>query len=681
MRVQLCAGSKVGAFLLILVRISIPDYVLAVRSPKPPTGQGSFILYKLEKPIGEEKYDLLSDGDHVVLRSAVEITDRGMKEALKATLKMSADLTPEQFEIAGNTSRLSQIDYAVTTSGGFATVRRRNVTDTAETPKQFFTIAGHAPVAVQMMLVRYAKRHSLQDGIRTFPDGRVTVEAVGRDELRVAERVVTLTHYLLSGVVWGSESLWLDDNDQLAACVTVDSENDHFEALRKEYEDHLGYFVARAASCALARLKEQVAPAVLVPRGTTAIVGCALVDVSGGHLLQDYTVLIKKERIVAVGPRDKVSVPRGARVIDASGKFLMPGLWDMHAHFEQAEWGPAYLAAGVTSSRDVGNEFEFITTIKNGLDSGAFRVGPRLLLAGIVDGSSATSFGIIRADTAEQARQVVQRYKRAGFEQIKIYGSVKPDVLRVLAEEAHKCGMTVTGHVPDGMNTYQAVEAGLDQINHIGYPLFAMLPDYSNFKRGSRIPRVDLESAQAKTFLTFLKKHGTVIDPTLALGEIMTHSNDVPVSSFEPGAAKVPSALASTLSGTGVPPNQAAIYSRPLFEDFLAVVGALHKAGITIVAGTDQAVPGHSLHRELELYVQAGFTPLEALQSATIVPARVAKRDGSLGSVEMGKVADLVLLDANPLESISNTRRIRYVVIDGTVFDSAKLWLSAGFKQ
>src|SRR5262249_30369017 len=283
--------------------------------------------------------------------------------------------------------------------------------------------------------------------------------------------------------------------------------------------------------------------------------GSRVETVKANPPLKNSVVLIKDRRIVAVGTRAQVKIPKTATVLETTGKFLIPGLWDMHAHFQQVEWGPAYLAAGVTSSRDVGNEFEFICTVRAGIDSAILPIGPRLLLAGIVDGTSRTSFGIIRADTVEQAQEVVQRYKRAGFDQIKVYGSISAEVLRALAAEAHKCGMTVTGHVPDQMDTFQAIEAGLDQINHVGYPMFAMLPHYSHFPRGVRIPRVDVESPQARTAIEFLKNHGTVVDPTLALGEIMTHSSDVPLSTFEPGAATLPPELASALSGTGVPPQ------------------------------------------------------------------------------------------------------------------------------
>jgi imidazolonepropionase-like amidohydrolase len=302
-----------------------------------------------------------------------------------------------------------------------------------------------------------------------------------------------------------------------------------------------------------------------------------------------------------------------------------------------------------------------------------------MLLAGIVDGDSPGALGIIRANTPEEARAVVNRYKNAGFSQIKIYSSIKPDILRVLTTEAHKLGLTVTGHVPTGMNAIQAVEAGMDQINHIQYLPAVMRPRDFKPQQNVPLPPIDMESPEAKHAIQFFKEHGTVFDPTVALFELFFHPNDTPVKTFEPGVEKVALELAGPLNNTGVPPANAP-FLRSRLEQYFAIIGALHRAGIPIVAGTDQAVPGHSLYREIELYVKSGFTPMEAIQAATIVPARVMKIDNEVGTIEAGKRADLIILDANPLEAISNIRRVRSVIAGGRLYDTAQLWQSVGFK-
>jgi hypothetical protein len=178
------------------------------------------------------------------------------------------------------------------------------------------------------------------------------------------------------------------------------------------------------------------------------------------------------------------------------------------------EWGPVYLATGVTTARDVGNEREFIVAARDAIASD-HGIGPRLVMAGVVDGTGPLSLGIIRVDTPEQARQQVQKYKAEGFQQIKIYSSVKPDILKIVTAEAHRLGMTVTGHIPVGMNAIEGIEDGMDQINHIPYLTEVM----TDLKSGT----VSSDSPQAKKVIHLLLEHHTVVDPTLALFEIIMH--------------------------------------------------------------------------------------------------------------------------------------------------------------
>jgi imidazolonepropionase-like amidohydrolase len=277
----------------------------------------------------------------------------------------------------------------------------------------------------------------------------------------------------------------------------------------------------------------------------------------------------------------------------------------------------------------------------------------------------------------------VDKYHTADFQQMKIYSSVKLQEIKVIADEAHRLGMTVTGHVPEGVTAYQAIEAGQDQINHIGY-IAAMMydplpPGAKRAERSKAIAAIDLNSPQAQKALVFLKDHHTVVDPTLALMEFFTASTAKPPATFEPGVLKLPVELAAQLNDVG-PPGPNADTDEKAFEKFVEIIGAMHKFGVPIVAGTDQTVPGYSLHREIELYVQAGFTPMEAIQAATTVPARVMGVDKEVGTVEVGKRADLIVIHGDPLQDIHNTRNVDYVVTNGTMYNSAELWKSVGFK-
>jgi imidazolonepropionase-like amidohydrolase len=396
-------------------------------------------------------------------------------------------------------------------------------------------------------------------------------------------------------------------------------------------------------------------------RGEFAISGATLIDGTGVTPVPDSVVIVVDGRIAAAGPRAQVTVPRGVTVIDGRGDTLLPGLWEMHAHFAQVEWGPAYLAAGITTARDCGGEFEFITAVRDLIESGR-GLGPRLVLAGLVDRSGTGTFGVNWADTPEQGRQQVARYKAAGFVQMKIYSRIKPDVLAAVAAEAHRQGMTVTGHVPEGMTAIQGVEAGMDQINHFG-------PVYQEVRRaGDARERV----------IQFFKDHHTVVDPTMAWGELLGRPMNVDIASFEPGFAKAPYTLTSVIGTAGTPATTAPQGQR--LNDQFAVLRALYTAGIPIVAGTDKAVPGHSVHRELELYVQAGLTPMQAIQLATSGAARVMGMDREVGTVEAGKRADLILVQGNPLQNFADLRKVVRVVTKGRMYDPAESWKSVGFK-
>ena len=346
----------------------------------------------------------------------------------------------------------------------------------------------------------------------------------------------------------------------------------------------------------------------------------------------------------------------------------------------QVELGPAYLAAGVTMARDCGNDFDFIVPVRDALNTGN-GLGPGLLLAGYIDGEGEAGLGVMRAKTTDEARAIVNRYHNAGFQQIKIYGNatLSPEVVAAIAAEAHRLGMTVTGHVPRGMNAIQAVEAGYDQINHLGFVTRVLFPKDYRPQPGGPLPKIDFDSDEVKRTIQFFKEHGTVIDPTLSRGEFNTHQIDTPFSALEPGMLKAPSELVDILNHTGVP-AAAAERSRAFAPTSRAVLLALYRAGIPIVAGIDLVVPGHSLHRELELYVKAGLTPMDALRTATIIPAQVMKRDREVGSIEVGKRADLIIVDGNPLADISNIRKVQLVVTVGKLYDCAQLWRSVGFQ-
>ena len=640
---------------------------------------GAFTLYKFAKAIGQETYTLRPrDGDRTELRDDFLFTDRGTKVPLKTVMLAERSGSPLTFATDGSSSRTSELHDTLEVIGDRARVTRDGATTEMAAPKDVFVIDGYAPVEMQELMMRFWQVHGRPATLAILPAASVSIRPAAAVSVRARGGASEeLSGFTVAGLIWGEECLWLDHAGRLVALVSTDAEFDHFEAVRTGYEDALPLFVQAAAKANLEVLAGLAAAAKQTPVKRLAVLGGTLIDGTGREPVKDAVVLLEGDRIVAAGPRGEVRIPRGTQSLDAHGKWILPGLWDMHAHFEQVEWGPIYLASGVTTVRDCGNEFDFITTVRDALRDGR-GVGPQILMAGIVDGSGPLSLGAMIADTPEQARAVVARYKAAGALQIKLYSSIKPALVPVFAAEAHRLGMTVTGHVPIGMTATEAVLAGMDQISHASYPTL----EFANLKERRQVPkdlRIDFTSERSRRLMEVFRSHGTVFDPTLSLFELIYHPERVAVASFEPGVDKVAPQLAYGLSHGGVSArNEASLTA--WYRAMVATVGALHAAGLPIVAGTDQAVPGYSLHRELELYVEAGMTPMEAIESATSVPARAMGLNDRVGTIAAGKRADLLLLNADPLADIRATRQVWRTIAAGAVYEPGPLWTSVDFR-
>jgi hypothetical protein len=650
--------------------------VLTAAAQQPETS-GAFILHKFAKENGRETYSIETKSDTYTLTSHFLFTDRGTKVPLETTFTAnSANLAPVSYSAKGKSSRESAMDDSLTVNNNSLTITTSGKSQTIHPTSTWFITDGYSPVAMQEQMMRWWLSNNKPAEFIVYPAAaKVRIEP----STTLTINGTAVHGYTVAGLIWGQESLWLDDARNLVALVSTDAEFDHFEAVREPYESSLDQFISAAVQSNLAALARLTASARVAPAHRLAIVGATLINSTGQPPIPDSVILIEDGIIRTAGPRTKIRIPSDATILDARGKFAIPGLWDMHAHYEQVEWGPIYLASGVTSVRDVGNEFNFITTLHNELDrKDNPAIGPHLEFAGIIDGPGPIAIGAVLAGTPAEGTAWVDKYKAAGARQIKIYSSMQPDVLKAITAHAHSLGLTVTGHIPNGMNAIDGVNDGMDQINHITYelPYFTHQPTGPDGKPDrSKPPILDLDSPRARDLIATLKEHYTILDPTMALFESFMHTE--PLNQVEPGIDHVAPQLREALDS---PPAANPELAKARWAAFMATLRVLHQAGIPIVAGTDQAIPGYSLHRELEIYVQAGFTPLEALQSATIQAAKALGVEKESGSIEAGKRADVTLLDADPLADIHNTRKVWRTVAAGSVYTPAPLWTSVEFK-
>ncbi len=630
---------------------------------------GTLTIHMILHAVGEEHYEISSANGQVTLNTVNEYTDRANKRTTAAMLRMKPDFTPLDLEIKGRGT-------SIHLDGSAATVTEDAATRTFEAPAKYFAIFGPSPFAVQMMMLRYWNAHGRPPELpmlRANPAAEpIRIERVGRDTIQVDGKPVTLERYTIANLMFGHEILWMNASGDLAAAMTF-AGGLPMEAVRSEYEPALPELYRAGVAQEMADLNS-IARRVRPERsGDYAIAGAKLIDATGAAPVEDSVVIVRDGRIVAAGARSAVVIPRGTPVIDGAGRTLLPGLWEMHIHYSGVEFGPALLAAGITTARDCGGEFDYLVAQRDAIKNGAVP-SPRLLLAGLVDAGGLKAFGHVTAETPDEGRAVVRRYHDAGFQQMKLYTYLRPDVIKAIAEEAHFLGMTVTGHVPQALNAFQGVEDGMDQINHLNYVSNMMRPPGA----GRGFVKIDINSETAQNAIRFFRDHHTVVDPTAGWGEMASHSKQVDVASFEPGILKSPFVLDSKFRGMGG--NTTADQMHERLAQSLAVIGALHRAGVTIVPGSDTGLVGYGLHREIELYVEAGMTPLEAIQSATVVSARAMGLDKETGTIEMGKRADLILVDGNPLADIRDLRKVSRVIVNGRVYDPAKLWESVGFR-
>jgi imidazolonepropionase-like amidohydrolase len=662
---------------------------LLAPAAEPARETEEFRLYKFQQPIGVELANRVTRADgSAEIRTNFSFTDRGATVPLAATLTLAKDGSIEHFQAWGSTSRFTQVDDRISVREGTATIEREGKVTKNPTPALFFTADAYAPVVVTEQMWRYWSTHGRPARLALLPSGSVSFETRGEEEITDdAGRRVKLERFALTGLEWGRETIWFDSQGRLAGLKSVDAEFDHFEATRSDYSQALNTFVASAAADGMASLREVSRSTLAAPDEPrpVAYVGATLIDATGAPAIPDAVVLVSRGRIAAAGARSSVAIPADARRVDVAGKTILPGLWDMHAHFEQVEWGPLYLAAGVTTVRDCGNELDFIRAVRDTIDDGR-GLGPSILMACIVDGEGKTALGTTRLTDASGIPGLIQTFRDARCSQVKIYSSLPPRLIAPLASAAHEAGLSVTGHIPNGIGAVHAVEAGMDQINHLSYVVRALFPP--SYDPDVNLPRpvamkatseIDLTSASARATIDFFKRRNVTIDPTMALTELGTHTPQENAAN-EPGLAKVAEPLRRPLGSFGVSPESSS-RAQETWRTNLAVLRALHQTGVTIVAGTDQAVPGFSLHREMEIYVSAGFTPMEAIQAATIVPARVMRRDKDVGTIEAGKSADLIVVDGDPLADIRSLRRVVTVIKAGRAYDTASLWRLVGFQQ
>ena len=603
--------------------------------------------------------------------------DRGRGDHVIATWKLDAvGGVPTAYEGHGNDYMKAPVEERFEMKHGTATWKNRSEQGKQAIAGEAFYVPANPPPEFFGVLARAllkAPGHKLP----LLPAGEASIEESGKLKVGKTE----LTQYRITGLGFTPQAIWLDHDGNTAASVSS-----WFSVIQAPYQNAIPQ-LQDAQQAADDVWSGHLAQALAhVPKGDLVIRSARLFDPRDLTLTPGISVLVRGDRIVRVAPDAEMKASADAEVIDGHDRFLMPGLWDCHQHFSDID-GPLDLATGVTSARDMANDTDIFLKRVARFDNGA-ELGPRVLKAGIIDGTGEFAGPTkMRVDTAEQAIQDVDWYADHDYVQIKIYSSVKPELVPIIADRTHTRGLRVSGHVPAFMSARQFVEGGADEIQHINFiELNFLFPEVKETRNRDRFIKVaeharefTPDKPEVREFIAFLKQQHTVLDPTMGAFEGLFCGDPTVIT---PGLEDVaqrfpPQVRRQLLSGAlEVPKDKEAAYHEA-FSAMLRLLKALHEAGVTIIPGTD-GLAGYMLHHELELYVRAGIPSAEVLRMATLTPALVMGVNKDRDVIAAGKLADMVLIDGDPTQDIHDINKITTVIKGGKVYDPGAIEKALG---
>jgi imidazolonepropionase-like amidohydrolase len=610
-----------------------------------------------------------------------QFNDRGRGPKTTSVLKVGHDGIPVSEIITGNDYLKSPANENYSLEAG--TARWKN--DNEQGEKKISAPAYYAPLNSGPSEIALLAHAALQNGgkIALLPEGEARVQRMTELDIEVTGHKKHVILYAVTGLDFSPTYFWVEAAGKFFGTV------DNWGTVVPEgWEPSAQTLLAAQNKVKESRSADLAAKLAHHEPDGILFTHTNVFDTESEKIIPDQDVLVTGNRIISVDPSPKRRLIRGIaqpEMIDATGKTLLPGLWDMHAHVGDND-GLLNLAAGVTTVRDLANDTDSLMARRQRIADGK-EIGTRIVIAGIIDGRGPYQGPTkVLVSTEAEARAAVDNYKRLGYVQIKIYSSVKPELVSAIIDEAHKNGLRVSGHIPAEMTAAQCVEMGYDEIQHVNFLILNFFPDIKNTNTIARLVEpgkvgagLDLTSSQVQSFIKLLQDHHTKLDLTLSIFEdqYLSRPGQIP-RGFQPIASRLPAQVRRGLLSQGMtpPPGMDETY-RKSFAKMMDLTTLLYRSGIPIEAGTD-SMAGFALHHELELEVQAGIPPAQVLQNATLNAARIMSLDKDLGSIAVGKLADIILIDGDPTANISDIRKTSLVVKDGILYKPAELYGELG---
>jgi imidazolonepropionase-like amidohydrolase len=667
---------------LATILVALPAWAQqpAPELAKPPDGAQHLVIQSIAGKQGDSWRWVTPEG----VRMARETMNlRGASIDLDARGVAGADGLPVSIEIHGNTLQGNAAEsYQASEAGGHwhSPVDSGTATDARG---RFYTPYG-GPVASLAWLAERtlaAPDHTLL----LLPGGQVTATKLRTTQLKgqYPDDKRSVDIWAFTGLDNSPRPIWMNsDGSFFGVAGALSWLPEPYVAEQKLLED--------AQTGALSLQAGRLSNALAAPRrGATAFVHVRIFDADRRRFLDNQTVVVQGASIAAVGPYSKVGAPAGAILFNGEGKTLLPGLWDSHLHVADDYTGLQELSMGVTSIRDPGNDDDRTIDRRLRVDASELLM-PNVFASELIDGQGPHTAPLANvAESEAWAVGYVDQAYENDFTGVKLYGSLNPAWLPAAIAEAHRLGLHVHGHPPAGMRPLDAVNLGFDELTHINMLLMQAMPDsvvaaangFASLEGPGRLGKdVNLDGPELAGLLQAMVQKKLYADPTMvAFESLYVPENGELSPAYAPFAGTLPTQAerAFRSGGLAVPQGLARADYRASWAKMLGLLSRLHKAGIPIVAGTDGN--GLELVRELQIYVQAGYTPAEALAAATIVPATLVGQGAVTGSISVGKDADLVLVEGNPEKDLAALRQTRLIMLGGRIMDADGLRKAAGY--
>ncbi len=637
-----------------------------------------------------ERMSLLSNGENVGYVHA-EIDDltvsidyfvdnNGRGPKIQERLALDDDGHPIEWKIVGSSLFGAALNETYRWEAGRAQWSSQADAGTADATAPMLYVSADASPWALGLFARVLLRE--QDGAAdVLPAGRLRLEELHRTT--TGPDSTPIIYYSLTGVGLNPNVIALDESGALFAEF-----RGRDVLIREGFEEEADRLLKLAGGLGRERLKTLGRKLRHEYEWPLRIENVRVFDPAAGNVGEPTSVLIRDGRIAEVGSMASDGAAEPVVVVDGAGGTLVAGLYDMHTH-NSLQSGLYYLAAGITSARDMGNDNGMLADLLTGISSGDL-LGPRITPGGLIEARTPFSVRIgIVAESLEQALAAVNWYAERGYHEIKTYNSMKVEWVEPIVAEARKLGLGVSGHVPAFMSPDAVIAAGYDSIAHINQLMLGWLLEPGEDTRTAlrltamkRAADLDLDGANVRRTIELMRRHGTALDSTAIILERLMISRAGQVQPGDlPYLDHMPIGYQRYRRRTFVPlaqPGEDAQY-RKAFDKVLEVIGMLHENGVPLLVGTDDGT-GFSVHRELELYVQAGIPPADTLAIATLGAAKYLNQQDKLGSIEPGKLADFVLVAGNPVDDIGAMRRVRLVSKGGAIYFPEEIYESLGVR-